>query len=506
VAASAVLPAMWLVVDQAAQRGGVFAPFLGQKFLALAIACLAPSGRLGAALLALTLATPFAQTYLTWSPEIRDRMPAFEPLQTGLVVLVAAAVLIECRRFIRRLHEATLASLQRSWLRRLTRLALWVRERSNSPLQTLRASHALLRARHADIAGVVDRMERALDRLCHLNTALAPLDRNMDWKADDLAFDGLHRIEAELREGARVEPAPISAPSPPRSGWLGRTTLTRGFEADGGREARLALLHSALLCTLGGALGAWISGFQGWVSWHWLVLAGAGAMTSALALLERRLSRRVSLGLVALLVVIALGAIWTAQAAQAAGTRQFAAFNATKILMIAIALTSASSGFGRALLVLATLTTYAQWTSWSDEIHARVPDMEPLMTLLCGLVAVVLIGKRRRHAQILRDLAWARTRQRSLQRVNRLSLLVRELANTPLQALRFGAAVIRARHADLGPIVDRMERSVAQLQQLNTVLARIDPLIDSQPDSPSSDALTLIEREVQAQLAAPVPA
>jgi GAF domain-containing protein len=89
-------------------------------------------------------------------------------------------------------------------LRRLTRVALAVKDMANSPLQTLTFDVELL-ARTSGVAEqILDRMARALDRLKELDAVLAHYTPSVELQPGDEAFDAVEI----LRE---------SAPSAPRS-------------------------------------------------------------------------------------------------------------------------------------------------------------------------------------------------------------------------------------------------------------------------------------------------
>jgi hypothetical protein len=453
------LPAMWTILDQAGHRGGPFVPFMGHKLLVLAIALLAPSARLGALLLAVVALAPFAQAYLAWTPQIRARMPALEPWQTGLISVVAAAVLWARRRYVRVLRAAARARAERAWHARVIRLAHAVSELTAVPFETVRSSIPLLGARHADLAPELDRMRRALQRLHRLSDALAPFS------------DAQHL-------------APERAPAAAR-------TAERGAR----REARRALLYMSIATAAGSLVAIWLCGWNALPTWNWALATSVGLVGFGAAGLGR-LPRTASLSLLAVQVCVVLAASWIAHDALAASGRPFAPFNITKALVFALALLVPSELWGGVLLMLTGLAAYLQYSLWAPAVASRIPDVEPAATLLCAVMGVALLSAQRRHARAMRELTRSAAVNSELQQLEDLTLRMRDLTNTPLQTLRLSGEVIRCQHADLTPIVDRVDAALAQLQQLNGALAPLGAL-EWRADHLSFDALAGVEHELQ---------
>jgi hypothetical protein len=190
-----------LVTDFHTAQRGPYDAFIYMKFLLLTFAFVAPSGRLGAALIGLSTLAAVATTYLWFSAVERSRMPMLEPWLTVTIGLTALGVLAAQRQDATTVRDLALARAERSWMWRVARLALSVRDYANTPLQTLSLDTELLKRKHADPA--LAEIEAALVRLQGLNKTLLPLNTLIEWGEHGMSFDALETIAAEVRATLR---------------------------------------------------------------------------------------------------------------------------------------------------------------------------------------------------------------------------------------------------------------------------------------------------------------
>jgi hypothetical protein len=179
---------------------GQFDAFPGIKLAMLVFAFLAPSGRLGALLIAFGTLAPVLETYAFWSPEQRAHMPMFEPWSTVLFGVTAFVLLVAQRRRTSLLRTLVQARADRDALARTARMVLALRDLVNSPLQTLMMS--------IDLA--YDRVDAS--QLDAITAAVARLREQLQtlpvFEIDDAlvfdAFDNLEREVMRVTEEARV--------------------------------------------------------------------------------------------------------------------------------------------------------------------------------------------------------------------------------------------------------------------------------------------------------------
>jgi hypothetical protein len=90
--------------------------------------------------------------------------------------------------------EVIRARAEAAALERLAESLLAVRDLANTPLQTIGASAAVLRKKHPELAGTLDRIDRALERLHELSRILERDETSVDWSRRHEAFDAHQRL------------------------------------------------------------------------------------------------------------------------------------------------------------------------------------------------------------------------------------------------------------------------------------------------------------------------
>jgi hypothetical protein len=183
-----VLGTAWLVDDAAIRAGRVFEPFVVCKLGGLIVALLAPEDLLVSlpALAAFTV-LPIVRTY-TWPPSVRASLPMPEPWTTLFYLLVALVLLFHRRHQLATHSQMVRAQEQASAYERLMRKFLAVRDISNSPLQTIEHTLALLPTKCADASRELGRLRRSLDRLRELSSVLESYTPR-GWKESYTSFD-----------------------------------------------------------------------------------------------------------------------------------------------------------------------------------------------------------------------------------------------------------------------------------------------------------------------------
>lgn len=113
---------------------------------------------------------------------------------------------------------------------------------------------------------------------------------------------------------------------------------------------------------------------------------------------------------------------------------------------------------------------------------AKSPVDEPWAMLTYLAVAGLLLAYRSYHARAERELQRMRAEARALKLATEAFLVVRDLANTPLQTLELALALLRRRHVGDDAIIDSALRAIARLRALgarlpvaNVTSASLDP-------------------------------
>jgi hypothetical protein len=197
--AAVVLVALWGAGEVLAREPRPWVTFQPQKLGVLALALIAPTPPwVGVACIAAFSLTSAAQ-YLAFPAEVRAHLAPGEPWGSLSFGAFALVVLVHRIRLLRIEREAIRAAAEAESWRRLARIGLAVRDLSNTPLQTLRLSAALLRRRHPEDAARLDQMSRAIDRLEQLDRAFMKYEARTEWRPGAESFDPLAVIEREAR-------------------------------------------------------------------------------------------------------------------------------------------------------------------------------------------------------------------------------------------------------------------------------------------------------------------
>jgi hypothetical protein len=237
----------------------------------------------------------------------------------------------------------------------------------------------------------------------------------------------------------------------------------------------------------------------------WLATAVAMLVCGVVAARLPRISRSVSLTVLALQWLAVIAAAWLSTAALAASGRPFAPFAGVKLLMLAVPLLVPSSVLGGGLLVAAVAAVLGQLSTWSPELRTQVFIAEPGISITTAVAAFMMLVARRRFAARLRVAAGVHAKATWFARLARLALLVRGLSRATVEDLR-GAITQLTPSPDTESLANKMGNAVTRLENLSQMLA----VVEWAPAAPTHDRswtvdLSLVEREVNDLLAHPPP-
>jgi PAS domain S-box-containing protein len=167
-----------------------------------------------------------------------------------------------------------------------------------------------------------------------------------------------------------------------------------------------------------------------------------------------------------------------------------------KLVPLAIALLAPRMWIGMGLFATTALLPIVEFYYWPPELRARVPVPEPWGAVLYSLVAVGLFLFRRHQLETQRVLVQAQGRAVTNEIFARKFLAVRDLANSPLQAIEATVTLLKTRHPEEQMRIERIERSLDRLRKLGVVLAKYEPQVWSVADQ-SFDPLEVLQEEIE---------
>jgi PAS domain S-box-containing protein len=158
-----------------------------------------------------------------------------------------------------------------------------------------------------------------------------------------------------------------------------------------------------------------------------------------------------------------------------AGVR-FQPFEVYKLFPLAVALLAPSSlWIGVGAIAAAAVLPIVQTWRWPPPVRQLLPPAEPWVTAFYALVALILLLHRRRQLAAQRDMVHVQTKAAYIDRFMHKFVAVRDLANSPLQALESTLAVLRIKHPHSAVQLERIERQIDRLRKLSTVLSLYEP-------------------------------
>jgi hypothetical protein len=183
---AAIIGALWMTSGAFATQVGRWIPFQANKLGALAAALLAPD--LAAGLLAIGgFVAMVVLRHLTFSPEVASHFPVGEPWTIFIYGLFSAALLVYRLHAQRLERQFLMMRSETAATERLARTFLAIRDFSNTPLQTIELSVELIRARDPELAPIVERIERSVDRLFRLHHTFSAYESHIQWTSDDVS-------------------------------------------------------------------------------------------------------------------------------------------------------------------------------------------------------------------------------------------------------------------------------------------------------------------------------
>ena len=148
---------------------------------------------------------------------------------------------------------------------------------------------------------------------------------------------------------------------------------------------------------------------------------------------------------------------------------------------------------GNALQSGSFVMTKAIVAETSSASKARAPA-EPWAILAFGTFAAGIYAYRIYAWRKEQRLADALAEARISERLSRIVLALQDLANTPLQTLELTSALL-ARGGAAPPLIDRMQRALARLRDLNRIMAHYSPKRPVWQGPASLDSRSVLQRD-----------
>ena len=223
------------------------------------------------------------------------------------------------------------------------------------------------------------------------------------------------------------------------------------------------------------------------------VLVGVGLIV---ILLIRRQRATVRLGSTVFLIntVAMLIALWITSGYWASSGPAWTPFQANKLGAMAVPMLAPQLGVGLVSIAGFAATAVVRFYFLDPDIQRGFPVGEPWFVLIYALFGGVLLVFRLRSLALERDMLRVQAEAASAAELARTFLRLRDYTNTPLQTIVFTTELLRAKHDDLKPLLDRLERAVEKLTELSDALTRYENAHNWSPGEESLEEAMLDEQ------------
>jgi hypothetical protein len=243
--------------------------------------------------------------------------------------------------------------------------------------------------------------------------------------------------------------------------------------SDNPAEAHRSAVICALLGVVGTALG--VVGFWG-ISGRALRLVqviGIVVNGAALVVLARRGRQTLALSRALFLIVLIPTSTmaWLVDSARAAHVEHWVPYEPTKLSLLTLAMIAPPGwGVGAVAMLMFLGPALVHHALLEHGVRARMAEGEPFGIIAYAVFAFVVLAFKQRGYALNEELEHARADKMVLERVARVAMALRDLANTPLQTLELVRQNLRTGKARADEQAELMARALERLRRLNDIL------------------------------------
>ncbi|HEY2745881.1 MAG TPA: hypothetical protein VGL86_14695 [Polyangia bacterium] len=173
---------------------------------------------------------------------------------------------------------------------------------------------------------------------------------------------------------------------------------------------------------------------------------------------------------------------------------RWAPFQASKLGAITVGLLTPEVAVGVLSIAAYAGSAVVQWLTWNAAERAVLARGEPVPTLIFAAFGLVLLVFAARRYDVERMLVEEQKHAAALEQLARTLLAVRDFCNTPLQTIESATAVTRMHHPAAAADLERIERALGRLHELNEILSQHEQHLRWGKEDESFDALERLRR------------
>lgn len=211
------------------------------------------------------------------------------------------------------------------------------------------------------------------------------------------------------------------------------------------------------------------------VGWGWLINSGFCAVAFAALLVRRRWSAGQAEAVLLLLIGTTLVAQVHADWNSALSSARFAPFEGFKVVALVVAtVVPFRPALAYALVGVCAAIPVVVYEVMPAPMRAELPVEAPWTTLIYPLIATGILIYRVRALRMEREMIRASAQREGLERLAKVSLAYRDLANSPLQAIELLRAGLCKEHPESKELLDHLQRSVGRLRVMGEMLSQTE--------------------------------
>jgi hypothetical protein len=270
-----------------------------------------------------------------------------------------------------------------------------------------------------------------------------------------------------------------NAPPHERFAWTPRFYNVHLSERDAWLGATVAALFTAIGMLLELALVRKAPG----VSAKPVGISAVVAVVLLIVLFLRRKTPSVRWASVIYLINVAsvIAALLLTNLQFAVSERNWVPFQAMKLGCLIAAMVAPGFWVGLISILAYFISAFLQLEIFfPPQVKAQVASAEPWPMLAFTLAGVLALAYRFRRAQLEQEIARIQAQSFAIKRLAGAFLNIRDLMNTPLQVIEFSIDLLRKSNDPNKPVIDRIDHSMQQLREINSVLIQHEKEIEWQ--------------------------
>jgi hypothetical protein len=268
-------------------------------------------------------------------------------------------------------------------------------------------------------------------------------------------------------------------------------------------RARHSALSFSVTCLMGSllALAAWYAK-NAITLWQWQFAVAVNATIVLGMVFFKKAPQRVSITAILTCAAVTLFASGYSNKLLAASGERFDAFHGYKLVAITIAIIAPFPAWvGFAIIAFCAVAPIVQYQSFPLELRNAFAVQEPWATVVYACIAGYILRHRIKGLVLERLLIQSNAEKESLSNVARVCLSLRDLTNTPLQAIELTSKLLATNMLEAKDASLHLETSLVRLRELSKLLSQCEPYLDWTKATESFDAISNLAKDLRQDLA-----